>query len=317
MRRRTDSAEPAAGGEATGAPRGAVLRRRPDLAEWAGGARRRRCAVLRQLVAAVILFAALPAAAQRDTPENQLLIELLDKVESLQTELNELRDRNDRLQHELEQLKEGFNGAAPSPDAVPPDTEPSPDSAPPDSAPPGIAPSPDATPPDTAPPPDSAPPDAAPPDTAPSPDTALPSDAAPPPVRRDQPTVHGKEEYRMYHAAWSALNDKDYVRLREGLAEFLERYPHGKYAASAKYWIGESWYARRDFDKAEAAFRRVVEEHADHQKSEDASVKIAIIRMERGEHDAAREILDSLAASATQKSIRDLAGKKLKLLKKR
>ena len=136
-------------------------------------------------------------------------------------------------------------------------------------------------------------------------------------MRRDQPPVHGEEEYRRYRAAWSALNDKDYVRLREGFGEFLERYPHGKYAASAKYWIGESWYAQRDFGKAETAFRRVVEEHADHQKSEDASVKIAIIRMERGEHDAAREILDSLAESATQRSVRDLARKKLKLLKKR
>jgi len=311
MRRRSDSAASAAGVEVTGAPRGVVLRRRPGLAEWADGARRRWCAVLRRFVAAVVVLAALPAAAQRDTPENQLLIELLDKVERLQTELNELRDRNDRLQYELNQLKKGFNGAASSqdaapPDAVPADTAPSPDTAPPPDAPPGIAPPPDTTPPDTA------PSDARPPDTAPPPDATSPS-----PVRREQPTVHGKEEYRMYHAAWSALNDKDYVRLREGLGEFLERYPHGKYAASAKYWIGESWYARRDFDRAETAFRRVVEEHADHQKSEDASVKIAIIRMERGEHDAAREILDSLAASATQKSIRDLAGKKLKLLKKR
>lgn len=313
---------------------------------------------MRRFVAAVILFAALPAAAQRDTPENQLLIELLDKVERLQTELNELRDRNDRLQHELEKLKREFNGAAapapetgapdaaPSPDTAPPqratppgtvspDTAPPPDAAPsPDTAPPGSTPPPDVAPPDTASPPDAAPspdtappdavpPDTAPPDAAPSPDTAPPQRAAPPdaapspPVRRDQPPVHGEEEYRRYRAAWSALNDKDYVRLREGFGEFLERYPHGKYAASAKYWIGESWYAQRDFGKAETAFRRVVEEHADHQKSEDASVKIAIIRMERGEHDAAREILDSLAESATQRSIRDLARKKLKLLKKR
>ncbi|MDD9886075.1 MAG: tetratricopeptide repeat protein [Gammaproteobacteria bacterium] len=306
---------------------------------------------MRRFVAAVILFAALPAAAQRDTPENQLLIELLDKVEHLQTELNELRDRNDRLQHELEKLKREFNGAAapapetgapdaaPSPDAAPPDTAspqratppgavspdtaPPPDAAPsPDTAPPGIAPPPDTAPSDAVPSPDTAPPgivpppDAAPPDTAPS-DAVPPGTAPSPPVRRDQPPVHGEEEYRRYRAAWSALNDKDYVRLREGFGEFLERYPHGKYAASAKYWIGESWYAQRDFGKAETAFRRVVEEHADHQKSEDASVKIAIIRMERGEHDAAREILDSLAESATQRSVRDLARKKLKLLKKR
>lgn len=299
------------------------MRRRPNSAEPVAGARRRcRCAVVRRLVAAVIVFAALPAAAQRDTPENQLLIELLDKVERLQTELNEVRDRNDRLQHELEKLKKEFNGAAapapdtappggapgtaPSPDAAPPDAVPSPDAAPPDIVPPT-----DAAPPDTAPPSDTVPPDTAPPDTVPSPDAA-PS----PPARREQPPVHGEEEYRRYHAAWSALNDKDYVRLREGFGEFLERWPHGKYAASAKYWIGESWYAQRDFDKAEAAFRRVVEEHADHQKSEDASVKIAIILMERGERDAAREILDSLAESATQRSIRDLARKKLKLLKK-
>jgi len=284
---------------------------------------------MRRFVAAVILFAALPAAAQRDTPENQLLIELLDKVERLQTELNELRDRNDRLQHELEKLKREFNGAAaPAPETGAPDAAPSPDAAPPDTASPQRVTPPGAVSPDTAPPPDAAPsPDTATPGIAPPPDTVppdtAPSDAVPPgtapspPVRRDQPPVHGEEEYRRYRAAWSALNDKDYVRLREGFGEFLERYPHGKYAASAKYWIGESWYAQRDFDKAETAFRRVVEEHADHQKSEDASVKIAIIRMERGEHDAAREILDSLAESATQRSVRDLARKKLKLLKKR
>ena len=258
-------------------------------------------------LAVLIVFAALPAAAQRDAPENQLLIELLDKVERLQTELNELRNRNDRLERELEGFREEFNGANTAPAPQPETGAPPQDQVRP--------PSPDAVPPVEAPPVEVLPAEAPPsPDAAPPPPAAAPP---PPSVRQNQPPVHGKEERRAYDAAIEALSDKDSVRLRRAFSDFLERYPRGQFAASAKYWIGESWYAERDFDKADKAFKRVVNEHTDHLKSEDASLKIGYIHAERGQYDAAREILHGLAESAAQQRIRGLAQKRLKLLKKR
>ena len=300
-------------------------------------------------------FASLPAAAQEDgagdnRPESRLLMRLLDKVERLQAELREVRDRGDRQARELRRLRkkmreiEGRRAATTATAAIaatavsavsavttasaaapmstastanamqPPAAE---QEAPDDDARAAATPAPAETERAQVPPSgDGEPPrDAA--QTARTGD-----DRAPPPVPRlgflpkDEATPGVKDERQAYRRATRALNDDDYARLRRDLEAFLRDWPRGRYAANAKFWIGEAWYAERNLDKAEAYYQRVVEENADHDKSEDAYLKLAYIHIDREQWDAAAAVLQNLAEAAAQDRIRALARKKLGQVKK-
>ena len=297
--------------------------------------------VLRALMAAVVLFAIAPAAAQENDggenrPENRLLMRLLDKVERMQGELREVRNRSDRQARVLRALRrkvrelEGRHAAA------------STSAAPVTSATPAASPAPvtsaaRAAPPTTTTVTNTARPpaterevsDVDAPTTATSARAATPrvpraqtpasggAERAPPNGQRlgflpkDETTSDERDEREAYRRATSAWDDNDYARLRRELEEFLQRWPRGKYAVNAKFWIGESWYAERNLDDAEYYYRRVVEENAGHHKSEDARLKLAYIHMERGQWDAAAAVLQQLAQNASQERIRALAYKKL------
>ncbi len=128
---------------------------------------------------------------------------------------------------------------------------------------------------------------------------------------KDAATPNERDERRAYQRATRALDDNDYALLRQELDVFLRGWPRGRYAANAKFWIGEAWYAERNLDEAEHYYKRVTEENADHQKSEDARLKLAYIHMEREQWDAAAAVLQELAQNASQGRIRALAHKKL------
>jgi len=43
------------------------------------------------------------------------------------------------------------------------------------------------------------------------------------------------------------------------LREFVRRFPRHEFADNAQYWLGETYYARKSYSEAAAAFRAVVE----------------------------------------------------------
>ena len=265
------------------------------------------------------VFAAPPAAAQEGDagdgrPESRLLMRLLDKVERLQAELREVRDRGDRQAQELRRLRakvRALEDRPPLPSATTATTV--------AAVPAGAQGAPDgdaraaATPPyeETGEETDRAPPRDAPP--------AAPSDKRPPPsdgqrvglLPKDHATPDEEAQRQAYQRATRAWNDDDYARLRQDLEVFLQTWPRGKYAANAKFWIGEAWYAERNLDEAERYYRRVTEENAGHHKSEDAYLKLAYIHIDREQWDAAAAVLQNLADTAAQDRIRALARKKL------
>ncbi len=62
---------------------------------------------------------------------------------------------------------------------------------------------------------------------------------------------------RDYDAAWKLIEQKDYNRAIDRFKAFITKYPKSAYAGNAQYWIGECYYALRQFDKAIPAFNAV------------------------------------------------------------
>lgn len=63
---------------------------------------------------------------------------------------------------------------------------------------------------------------------------------------------------------------------RDALKEFLARYPDNSLAPNALYWIGETWYAQKDYTQAILTFKDVTQKYPRHPKASAALYKSAL-----------------------------------------
>ncbi|MBI5888034.1 MAG: tol-pal system protein YbgF [Deltaproteobacteria bacterium] len=83
---------------------------------------------------------------------------------------------------------------------------------------------------------------------------------------------------------------------REVFSEFVKRFPSSALADNAFYWIGESYYSERDFEKALEKFRQTADLYPDENKAPDALLKAGLTLMEMNEPDKAKQEFDALKA---------------------
>jgi len=141
----------------------------------------------------------------------------------------------------------------------------------------------------------------------------------PPPLNAPLPTIAPAKlpdanELAAYSQAMSALENADYTRLRDRLTRFLQDYPEGDYADDANYWVAESYYSEGDLERAEPHFMQFINNYRDSEKREPALLQIARIRLNKEQWEAARNILEPLAAEAEDEQIRARAVEHLEQL---
>lgn len=92
----------------------------------------------------------------------------------------------------------------------------------------------------------------------------------------------------LYNKGYDMYNSGKYAQAISILRQFLEKYPKDPLADNAQYWIAESYYAQKMFDKAIAEFKKV-EKYPDGNKVPDAYLKIFYAYSEMGKKkDAAK-----------------------------
>ncbi len=64
----------------------------------------------------------------------------------------------------------------------------------------------------------------------------------------------GLQGEAVYHDAFKHLQDGDYAGAEQGFKAFVQRNPQHVLAGNAQYWLGETYYARRDYQNAMTAF---------------------------------------------------------------
>ncbi|GHU89090.1 hypothetical protein AGMMS49941_13300 [Deferribacterales bacterium] len=62
----------------------------------------------------------------------------------------------------------------------------------------------------------------------------------------------------------------------------------------AQYWIGESYYALKEYDKARDAFETVIAKYPDKPKVPDAMLKLGYTYRSLGQNDKAKATLNSV-----------------------
>lgn len=96
-----------------------------------------------------------------------------------------------------------------------------------------------------------------------------PKPAAPPPA----PAASGDQ---MYHDAMKKLQDGDNAGAERGFKAFLQSHPRHALAGNAQYWLGESYYARRDYQNAMTAFAEGYKIYKTSPKGPDNLLKLGI-----------------------------------------
>lgn len=68
------------------------------------------------------------------------------------------------------------------------------------------------------------------------------------------PAAAGAGGDQLYNDAFKLLQDGDYAGAERGFKTFIQRNPQHVLAGNAQYWLGETYYARRDYANAATAF---------------------------------------------------------------
>lgn len=89
------------------------------------------------------------------------------------------------------------------------------------------------------------------------------------PLAGDSPAAH-------YEQAFALLRARDYEAAGNAFADFLERHPRHELAANAKYWLGESWYVRNNFERAARIFAEAYQDNTKGPKAPDNLLKLAL-----------------------------------------
>jgi tol-pal system protein YbgF len=119
-----------------------------------------------------------------------------------------------------------------------------------------------------------------------------------------------------YNAAFSLLRQARYEDAEQALRGFVQQHPKDTLAPAAQYWLGETFYVRKDYTNAAAAFADGYEKYPKSPKGPDFLLKLGMSLANAGQKDNACRAYQRLDRDYPQASgeIRDRSGAEKKRL---
>jgi len=151
------------------------------------------------------------------------------------------------------------------------------------------------------------------PTTAPAtvPDAVPPTNLTLPPLG----SAANPQEQLAFQEAFKLLQAEKYEQAGTALAAFVRQYPQSSQADSAQYWLGESFYARRDFSHALQTFTQLLTQYPNSNKRAHALLKIGFTYAELQDAAKAQQILEYVRDNYPSTSQARLAVERLQQLK--
>jgi tol-pal system protein YbgF len=103
--------------------------------------------------------------------------------------------------------------------------------------------------------------------------TASRAPAAPPQGGGTLPSGSAQDQYNY---AFGKLREADYPAAEEALRSFVQRYPNDSLAGNAQYWLGETYYVRKDYNSAAATFAEGYRKYPQSGKAADNLLKLGM-----------------------------------------
>jgi len=99
-----------------------------------------------------------------------------------------------------------------------------------------------------------------------------------------------------YETAYGYLVQQDYGAAEAAFTEFLQRFPNDVLTANAQYWLGETYYVRRQYKQAAGAFLKGYQTYGRSAKASESLLKLAMSLDRLGQRDAACSSYAELSA---------------------
>ena len=119
------------------------------------------------------------------------------------------------------------------------------------------------------------------------------------------------QEQDAYQTAFNLLKVGQYEEAGAAFEVFIGEYGKGKYADNAQYWLAETFYVRQQFEEAVTQFRQLTASFPDSPKFPHALLKIGYSQAELGRNDEAKQTFNELISKFPQTSAARNAEKRL------
>jgi len=127
-----------------------------------------------------------------------------------------------------------------------------------------------------------------------SPASSSVADGKPAPARESAAQLP-QDPRQAYDAAFALLRQGDFAGAERAFAAFLKAFSTHPLAANAQYWLGETFYVRKDYAHAAEAFLKGYQNYRDRPKAPDSLLKLAMSLAALGNKQEACAALEELS----------------------
>ncbi len=117
-------------------------------------------------------------------------------------------------------------------------------------------------------------------------------------VALGDPAMEGDE----YQAAFALIRERKFDEARDALLLFAQRYPNGKLKADAQFWLAQVYDAQGKAELAMSAFTRLLTEHPDYRRAQQARLKLGGLQLANGFDEDGKITLGQLIEQAPDSS---------------
>ena len=141
----------------------------------------------------------------------------------------------------------------------------------------------------------------------------------PPPAKEKEPLPEIKGVSAgagdLYKDAYETFQKNDLEGARRKFEAFLKQYPNTELSDNAQFWIGETYYTKKDFEKAILEYEKAIVKYPEGDKIPSALFKQALAFLELGDKTNARNLLRRVIERYPHSDQAEMAKKKLETIK--
>lgn len=124
------------------------------------------------------------------------------------------------------------------------------------------------------------------------------------------------KEQQDYRQALGLVKEKRYEDAARAFTAFLVDYPQSESADNAQYWLAEANYGNRNYAAAMVEFKKVIDSYPESSKIPGAALKLGYSHYELAQWEQARKVLTDLMNDYPNTSASRLAEERLKRMKR-
>lgn len=122
-------------------------------------------------------------------------------------------------------------------------------------------------------------------------------------------------EQEGYNVALERLRAGQYQQAINDFRAFIDTYPNSSLNDNAYYWLGEAYYISRDFDNAKQTYLALGSQYPSSEKLPDTLLKLGYVYSELGDYEKSKQVLNKLIEAFPGSNAANLAEKHLRLLR--